>query len=913
MRKSWLLWLLTIGFVWILITRFEELEELGRTVAAGHWQWLLAAFVLQVIYYIAYTGVYKFAFTTVNVQSSVWELLPVTWAALFANLAAPTGGAVGAALFVDEVARRGESRARATVGVMLMHVVDFGMLSLFALASLGILFAKSEVAFYEVAASLILFGAVMAMAAALVSGRWRPRWLRAGLDWIQRTINRVGGWLRRPALLDETWSARNTDEFQAAAQAMFDHPRALLWTTLTAFVAHAIDLLSLYTIFLAFDQPVTPSVLFVGYSMTVLFGVVSPTPNGVGVVEGIMPVIYTSLGLPLAKATVISLAFRGMTFWLPMVAGFFLLRRLKLFTPSERSLTERGQPHFVAIATAIMGLINVVSGVMPGLAERVQVIASFSPLEVRHGGHMTSVLAGFALLLLARGLWRRKETAWWLTMGILLISALVHLIKGLAYEEASLAIILAVALWTQRAHFRALSDPPARWQGLGVLAASFCFTVAYGTVGIYLLDRHFQAQYSFTAAMRQTIVMFTQFYDPGLHPITGFGRYFATSIYLIGAVTMGYALLMLLQPVFVRRVANVNERRRATTIVEQYGQSSLARFVLLPDKLYFFSPGGSVIAYTVKSHTAIALGDPIGPPADAVDAIVAFQAFCQRNDWTPTFYQTLPDYRDLYRAAGFDLLCIGHEGIVHLDSFTLEGGANKTLRATTHRLTKLGYQAIVHQPPLAPALLAELRVISDDWLNMMHGSEHRFSVGWFDDDYIRNSQVMAIYKPDGTITAFANIVPEYQRNEISIDLMRRQREVESGTMEFLFVSFFQWAKEQGHATFNLGLSALSGVGKQTDDPMLERAIYYIYNHINQFYNFKGLHEFKEKFHPEWSPRYLIYPGVSSLPRILTALARLDRGNDFTAGYLHDILGDARLMIPNLRKWLLRPRSAAKSG
>jgi len=239
------------------------------------------------------------------------------------------------------------------------------------------------------------------------------------------------------------------------------------------------------------------------------------------------------------------------------------------------------------------------------------------------------------------------------------------------------------------------------------------------------------------------------------------------------------------------------------------------------------------------------------------------------------------------------------------------GGANKTLRANSHRFTRLGYQAIVHEPPLSPTLLAELRVISDEWLTMMHGSEHRFSVGWFDDAYISNSQVMAIHAPDGTIVAFANIVPEYQRNEISIDLMRRQHEVESGTMEFLFVAFFQWAKAHGYATFNLGLSALSGVGQQTADPVIERALYYIYKHINQFYNFKGLHEFKEKFHPTWSPRDLVYPNVGSLPVILTALARLGTGNDFTAGYLHEILSGASLIVPKLRKWLLRPRTAIK--
>lgn len=905
MRKSWLLWLLTIVFVWFLLTHLQELEQLGRTVAGGHWQWLLAAFGLQFLYYIAYTGVYKFAFATVEVQSSLWELVPVTYASLFANLAAPTGGMAGAALFVDEVTRRGQSRVRATVGVLLMLVIDFGVLTLLILASLGVLWVKRDLKLYEVGAALVLFLFVLGMAAALLFGLWRPQWLRAGLDWIQHWINRIGAWFGRPHWLDEAWSARNADEFQLAAQAMHARPVLLLWTTVVALVAHAIDLASLYVLFLAFDQPVGSGVLLVGYAMTLLFGIVSPTPNGIGIVEGIMPVIYSSLGIPLATATVISLSFRGFTFWLPMLAGFFLLRRLKLFTPSERSLAEREQPHIVAIATAVMGVINVLSGAMPGLLERMQLLAQYSPLEVRHGSRMTAVLAGFALILLARGLWRRKQTAWWMALVLLILSAILHLSKGLDYEEALLATVLAMVLWSQRSHFHALSDPPSFWQGLGVLVAAFGFTLAYGVLGLYLLDRHFQVQYSVDAAIRQTLVMMTQFYDPGIHPITGYGRYFATSIYVIGVVTLGYALLMLLQPVFIRRPARASERRRATRIVEQYGRSSLARFVLLPDKLYFFSPGGSVIAYTARGGVAIALGDPIGPPTDVADAIAAFQQFCKRNDWSPSFYQTLPDYREQYRTAGFEMLCIGHEGIVQLETFSISGGSNKNLRATTNRFTRTGYQAIVHEPPLAAPLLAELRAVSDEWLTMMHGSEQRFSLGWFDDDYVSQSRVMAIHNPDGAIIAFANGVPEYQCNEISIDLMRRRCEVESGTMEFLFVAFLQWAHDKGYTTFNLGLSALSGVGQQSDDPVIERALHYIYEHINQFYNFKGLHEFKEKFRPEWSPRYLVYPNVGRLPAILTALARISAGNNWLATYLHDSLSGEGILLPKLRTWLLR--------
>lgn len=380
--------------------------------------------------------------------------------------------------------------------------------------------------------------------------------------------------------------------------------------------------------------------------------------------------------------------------------------------------------------------------------------------------------------------------------------------------------------------------------------------------------------------------MFTQFYDPGLVPITRFGRFFAYSIYIVGSATLTYAGFMLLRPIFVREPATKAERLHAQKIVEQYGHSSLARFLLFNDKYYYFSSGGSVIGYALSGRTAVTLGDPVGPKADLLPTIQSFSSLCQSNDWLPVFYQTSPETLELYRSAGFDALCIGHEGIVCLGNFTLEGKDGKHLRPPINKLTHAGYTFIVHQPPISDNLLEELRSISNQWLTMMHGSEKKFSLGWFDDDYIRNSPIGAVHTPEGLISAFANVIPEYRLNEITIDLMRRRRDIEHGTMEFLFVSLFQWAKAARYETFNLGLSALSGVGEQANDPAMERVMHFIYEHVDQFYNFKGLHAFKEKFHPEWSPRYLIYPGAANLPQAWLAVIQADSGtNNIFAEYL----------------------------
>jgi phosphatidylglycerol lysyltransferase len=168
--------------------------------------------------------------------------------------------------------------------------------------------------------------------------------------------------------------------------------------------------------------------------------------------------------------------------------------------------------------------------------------------------------------------------------------------------------------------------------------------------------------------------------------------------------------------------------------------------------------------------------------------------------------------------------------------------------------------------------------VSDEWLKAVHGSEKKFSLGWFDNTYLQTCEMAVLYAPEGHIQAFANIIPEYQRNEITIDLMRQRTEVEHGTMDFLFLSLFQHFKDKGYDGFNLGLSALSGVGETKHSPRLEKGIRYLYTHLNRFYNFQGLHGYKEKFHPRWESRYLIYPSLAALPDVVLALVRADSGD-----------------------------------
>lgn len=885
MKRRWIILTLTVLFLWAVVSRFTELAQLKATLQEGQAGWILAALLSQVIYFIAFSASYQAAFDTVEIHTRTRDLIPLTLGALFVNLVIPAGIAGGTALFAQDFARRGKPAARTATGVLLQLVADFTAFAFILIPGISHLFLYHDLKVYEILAAMLLILLTISLGLIVLLGIWRPAWLERVFEFSRRIANRLAASLRRPPFLSEEWARENAEEYNRAAQAVAGHPASLVRTLVVALLAHLLDILTLSILFRAFNQPMSLGTLVAGYAMGILFWIISITPQGIGVVEGVMALTFTSLGIPGAVATTVVLVFRGLTFWIPMLLGFLAVQRMQIFGPAQRDLTSTWGVRFAAILVAIMGVINVLSALTPSLEARIRLLEQYSPFMVTHGGHLTAALAGFGLLALAGSLARRKRVAWILTEALLGLSILSHMAKGLDYEEAIFAGALMVILWRMRDEFHARSDPPSIQQGLRVLLGAFLFTLAYGVSGFYLLDRHYSVYFGFWEALRQTVVMFTEFYNPGLTPVTRFGRYFADSIYLVGAATFTYAGLMLLRPIFVRHPATQEERQRAAQIVEQYGHSSLARFLLFDDKHYFFSPGGSVIGFALVGRTAVSLGDPVGPQADQFPAIEAFAALCRHNDWQPVFYQTLPETLELYRSAGFDTLCVGNEAIVDLDTFSLEGRAGKHLRAPLNKLTKAGYKFVLHPAPIDNSLLEEIHTISNEWLTRMHGSEKRFSLGWFEEGYIRNSPIAAVYAPQGWISAFANIVPEYQTSEVTIDLMRHRHPLENGTMEFLFVNLFQWARAQGYHSFNLGLSALSGVGEQADDPAIERVMHFVYENVNQFYNFKGLHAFKEKFNPQWSPRYLIYRGAASLAQAWLAVTQANSGSNLLFGYL----------------------------
>jgi len=841
---------------------------------------VLLAALLQYLYFILYSGIYHTAFSVVGVKSNLKELIPVMFGSVFMNVATPLAGSGGSVLFIDDARRRNESVPRATTAVVLVYLSFMVSFQLIMIPGFIYLAARSQLYAYQIITGAIMYLYIIVIVVLLNLAVRKPSLLLGILGWVRALVNWIGRIIQKPQLIKKDWILKTSTEFIDAALAFASRPRLVAKTFVVAFLTHLINMLSLFAIYMAFYKSVSLGVLVATYAIAFLFLVVSVTPQGIGIVEGVMVLVITSLGLPKDVTTVITLAFRGISFWLPLIIGFILLRQLRIFNPKAKPFSDSLPVHLMALLTLTMGLLNVFSAFHVVLPENLSWFTRFLPLEIQSGGRLTALAAGFALILLAYGLFRRKRVAWMAAIIVLCLSAISHLIIKLDFSMAVMAILLASWLIILNPHFHARSDSPSIRQGIITLFLSVLFTGLFGLVGSYLLFFQSSSTFNLGTLLRQTWALLAGFDSPSAMNLDGLGVLLAGSIYIIASIAIGWAIFLLFRPVVVRFSASLAERNQAKKIIQAYGTSSLVPFTLLTDKLYYFSEGGSVITYRVQGRVAIALGDPIGPIQDSPVSIREFIIFCRKNDWIPAFYQIPEGSRKFYDDVGLKQIRVGQEGIIDLQSFSIDDPKYRQVCKILQKMERKGYTAECLIPPHPREVMRELRHINDAWLTMTRGTEMRFSLGWFYDIYIKSNPVLTIKDQNGYLVAFANVLARPQTKSIILDLLRYRPEADPRILDYLLISMVLWAKKNRQKTFNVGLSATVSGGQKQDGTLAERGLYYIYEHIDSSYEFKGLHNIKVKFNPRWEPRYLAFPDYGSLPGVAMALIRVDSDDNW---------------------------------
>ena len=497
-------------------------------------------------------------------------------------------------------------------------------------------------------------------------------------------------------------------------------------------------------------------------------------------------------------------------------------------------LRQLSAEKLLAWAAALVGVIGLVSALTPEMADRVDVVRGVLPPGLPEAARVLTVAFGLGLIWLSRSLAKRRHRAWQLAVVAVIASAAAHLAKGLDVEEASISLLLLVALVRWRRRFEVPGDPASVRPLLGLGAALAGVAAVVGGAELRGME---------------------------LSPRSGDG-------FLGLGLVLGFcALYFWLRPFGHAVAQTVGERRMARALVEAHGSDSLSFFALRRDKSYLFSPSrGAFLAYRVVGGTALVSGDAVGDDAEIDELFAELRRLARANGWRIAVVGASEEQLDRYRALGLKPVPIGEEAVLLPQEFSLEGRAIRKVRQSVSRLQKAGYSfRVVPADQAGPELEAALADVSAAW--RAGQTERGFSMA-IDDLHIPGTVLALAEDSDGRVGGFLHLAPSPAGGGWSLSAMRRGPEAPNGLTEFLVVETLVWARETGASELSLNFCALTDfLAPERVTTPVRRLVRRGLLLADNVFQLERLYSFNRKFFPEWRRRYICVERFTDLPAV----------------------------------------------
>ena len=517
-------------------------------------------------------------------------------------------------------------------------------------------------------------------------------------------------------------------------------------------------------------------------------------------------------------------------------------------------------PQIFAIVAFVAGALMLVTAVTPEFDDRLRRLTGVvSPILIDLS-HFVASIAGFLLLLLSAGLWRRRRGAYWAALLVLATGAVFSILKGLDWQQAINLVMVAALLAPCRSAFnrRSRLSEPLRPSWLLLLTAVVAAMLWLGFFAYRDVAYSDELWWRFLSDRQAS----------------GFLR--AGLVLAILTLVVAGRSLLSSPGAHNHGPASAADIERATAALKAADSATPeAWLAMLGDKALMFSPSGSsFLAYSVRGRRWIAMGEPAGLKSERRELLWSFAETADSYGGAGVFYSVSEDVLGDLATMGLAVRKVGETAVIEADKFSIEGKGKQNLRTAVNRAEREGSSFEVLPAGSAGPIADELREISDAWLAMHEGSEKSFSMGRFDAAYL-DLTPLAVVREGGRIVAFANLLTS--PDEAAVDLMRHRPDAPHGVMDYLFIRCAQWAKAEGLASFDLGMAPLAGLEDRRIAPVFARVGALVFEEGGALYGFQGLRSYKGKFGPDWRSRFIAAPVSTPLPLALLDVALLTSG------------------------------------
>ena len=310
----------------LIYLSFGEISSIVETLQQATMRYIVIGLLIQSGWYFVSGMTYLLLYRLLGLDGRLPRFALLAASAVFVNTVAPTAGMGGMAVFISDASRRNQSVGKVTIVGVLSVFLDYLAFPVVLTLGLIVLIRRNNLHGTEVAASLIMLATACTLGFLLYLGSKSGERLGNALAWMARLLNRIVRPFIHREYASEVHAREIALEMSADLSLLPGKYRTLIRPLILAFLNKTFLICILLCCFLAFQVPFSPGTIISGFAISYLFLIVSFTPSGIGIVEGVMPLALSSLGVEWSQAVIITLAYRGITFWFPLGVGAIAFR-----------------------------------------------------------------------------------------------------------------------------------------------------------------------------------------------------------------------------------------------------------------------------------------------------------------------------------------------------------------------------------------------------------------------------------------------------------------------------------------------------------------------------------------------------------------------------------------------------------
>jgi lysyl-tRNA synthetase class 2 len=566
-------------------------------------------------------------------------------------------------------------------------------------------------------------------------------------------------------------------------------------------------------------------------------------------------------------------------------------------------------PAVASFLTFVVGISDVLAVFKPTWHAKLHEVNAVVPGTLTNVAKTSYVIIGLLLLMLARGLRRRKRRAWQAVVALLVFDIVIHVVHfnhfprmGISiYPSGFVAVALVAVLLYHHEDFYAVGDPRTRrtaaWVFAGLVVMDFAIGLGYLAVGPLV------GNYTFIQRLQDVLYELVGIYGPAVQWANeGRGDQYHLLTSALGLFTLVVTIYLFLRSARPRVRLAAADAVRIRELLDKHGdRDSLGYFALRDDKNVIWSPTGKAgICYRVVSGVMLASGDPIGDPEAWPGAIAEFMGEAARHAWRPAVMGCSELGAEVWcREAALTALELGDEAIVNVADFSLSGRQMRNVRQMVNRVAKNGYTAEVRRVGDIPRQeLDQIIGEADRWRGTNVERGFSMALGRLGAPGDENC-VLVTAEENGELRAILHFVP-WGTDGLSLDLMRRDKNAQGGLNDFLIVEAIKAAPGLGIKRVSLNFAMFRAAlerGERIGAGPVLKAWRGLLVFLSRWFQIESLYKFNAKFSPVWEPRFFVYPGGRDVPRI--AIAALE--------------AEAFLVLPRLEVKRYARRAARRVG